>query len=108
MSELPTVAANDVHAAVQDPSQFDSVDPRSGRVPGFVAGNVTGSDNQIGIAIALNGTIGAATSSFADATHPHQFAGIMPDFLFKKGKNTVTVYEIVDHNGTKALRPLSG
>ncbi len=100
VTSFPTVPATGVRAEVDDPGQYADVQPRSGTVPGLVSGRITGTDGQVPIAIALNGTIGAATSSFATDQEPHRFAGIMPDFLFRRGKNTMTVYEIVDRNGS--------
>ena len=73
---------------------YANVDPQGATLPSWVTGRVTGA-RKVDVAVAVNGTVRAVGNTFTLATGGGQLMGVLvPDNSFKKGKNTVEVYEV--------------
>jgi hypothetical protein len=75
---------------------YADVDPEGATIPSWVTGRVTGGGGQPkDIAVAVNGTVRAVGNTFTLATGGGQLMGVLvPEDSFKKGRNTVEVFEV--------------
>ena len=73
---------------------YAGVDPDGATIPTWVTGRVSGG-RQVDIAVAVNGTVRAVGNTFKLATGGGQLMGVLvPENSFKKGRNTVEVFEV--------------
>ncbi len=82
--------------ALVAPSAYASVDPDGATIPIWVTGRVSGgAGGPQDIAVAVNGTVRAVGNTFRLATGGGQLIGLLvPPSSFKKGRNTVEVFEV--------------
>ncbi len=58
------------------------------------------------IAVAVNGTIGGVSPTFAEGGLPHVYAAIAPDFLFRNGANDIAFYTVTGPESAPVLHPM--
>ncbi len=76
------------------PRAYANVNPDGATIPTWVTGRVSGGQ-QVDIAVAVNGTVRAVGNTFKLATGGGQLMGVMvPENSFKKGRNTVEVFQV--------------
>ena len=76
------------------PRAYANVNPDGATIPTWVTGRVSGG-RQVDIAVAVNGTVRAVGNTFKLATGGGQLIGVLvPESSFKKGRNTVEVFEV--------------
>lgn len=107
VDQLPAGPASPLEVKVEDAGAFASVDPKSGTVPGLLLGNVI-SNSDAAVAVSVNGTLAGVSRTFADNTGPRRFGVLIPDFLFRKGKNDVRLFAVEGTGAAAVLRPLPG
>jgi hypothetical protein len=94
----PASSAGDSQSKVTlvEPGAYANVDPKGTTVPIWVTGRVSGgSGPPKDIAVAVNGTVRAVGNTFKLATGGGELMGVLvPESSFKKGKNSVEVYEV--------------
>ena len=89
------------------PQEYRQVDLRSPTVPAHVTGRLTGVPAGRDLAIAVNGTIGAVTRSFHLAGDDEVlFAAMVPERLFRQGRNRVELFAVTRAGGSFALQGL--
>ena len=106
VSDLTSGAALSAKATMQYVKEL--ADVQSLRlVPAFAYGTLSGGDDLVGkqIAVAVNGTIGTVGPAF-ELEGKVSFGGMVPDKLFRTGRNEVRVY-LVEPGAAPTLRPLA-
>jgi len=102
------LAGGDLRAQVDGLDAFGNVDPRKGKVPALVWGQLAGGDGgHPVIAVAVNGMIGGGGPTFADRSSPNRFAVLVPDRLFHQGQNRVELFVVDGHGPTARLYPVT-
>src|SRR4051812_9683216 len=95
---------------IDEAEDLSDVDPEGSFVPGQITGAIP--DGRAGggraVALALNGTIVATGRTFSlDGTPDvENFELMVPESAFVRGENLPSLFEIVEHGGSIALRPL--
>jgi sulfatase-like protein len=103
VSSLPTGGSSDAKVSLTDPGAYDDVDLRGPVLPVWVTGKVSGADDRLDVAIAVNGVVRAVSNTFELATGGDELiAALIPPSSLRNGRNTVEVYE-VSPSGTLAL-----
>ncbi|HEU0019125.1 MAG TPA: sulfatase-like hydrolase/transferase [Thermoleophilaceae bacterium] len=103
VASLPTGGASDAKVALTDPGAYDDVDLNGPVLPVWVTGKVSGSDDRVDVAIAVNGVVRAVSNTFKLATGGDELiAAMIPPRSLRDGRNTVEVYEVTD-SGAPAL-----
>jgi len=101
------LAAGESSAKVSltDPGAYDDVDPDGPVLPTWVTGKVSGADDKLDVAIAVDGTIRAVSNTFELANRDGGLiAALLPPSAFRPGKNEIEIYEVT--NGR--LSPMGG
>jgi hypothetical protein len=96
-------------AVIHQAAELAEVNSSSGFVPGEITGEIPNGPRGGGrpIAVVVNGTIAATGRTFSLAgSRVENFEAIVPERTFRRGANTVRVFEIVVRHGAAALRPL--
>jgi Sulfatase len=89
------------------PQEYRRVDLRSPTVPVHVTGRLDGVPPGRDLAIAVNGTIGAVSRSFRLAGGDEVlFAAMVPERLFRQGRNRVELYAVTRAGGSFSLQRL--
>jgi hypothetical protein len=97
-------------ARLNDPENLQDVNPSSGTVPALISGALTKGppDGQpVGLAVAVNGRIGAVGVTFTQADTPQTFATVVPDSLFQPGTNRVRLYQVQRTRSGPRLHPVA-
>ena len=105
LHHVPGIAAAEINEA---PDLAD-VDPGSSYVPGEITGEIRGGVAGGGrpIALAVNGRIVATGRTFSlEGSAVESFELIVPEHVFRRGRNEARVFEIVPRGRAVALRPL--
>jgi Sulfatase len=92
-----SVRRGSVKATIFEPGAFRSVDLRSGFVPAFVTGRVSGrgTPGQRDIAVAVNGRIRATARTFElRGSHTENFSALVPDSSYHDGPNEVEILSV--------------
>jgi hypothetical protein len=101
VSELNPLTGNST-ASVWKLPVYSKVDPNSPVAPVLIAGKVQPEPRTpVGIAVAINGTIRATTSTFENETG--RFRAIVPDNSFRSGANTIQVLILPAKDGSPLL-----
>ena len=80
-----------------EPGAYAGVDPAGTTVPMWVTGRVSQGSQPEDIAVAVNGTVRAVGSTFKLATGGGSLMGVLvPENSFRKGKNSVEVFQVQD------------
>jgi hypothetical protein len=110
VSSLDVVGDSEASVELTDPGAYEDVDPRGPFVPIWVAGRVSGGDDeQLDIAIAVNGTIRAVSSTFELANRDGRLiSALIPPDSLQRGENTVEVFEFDGLFGDPTLRRMGG
>jgi hypothetical protein len=96
-------------AVIHQAAELAEVNSSSGFVPGEITGEIPNGPRGGGrpIAVVVNGTIAATGRTFSLAgSRVENFEAIVPERTFRRGANTVRVFEIVARHAAAALRPL--
>jgi hypothetical protein len=92
------LAAGESSARVEltNPGAYDDVDPQGPEIPTWVTGHVSGADDELDVAIAVNGTVRAVSNTFALANRRDDglIAALLPPSALSPGKNRIAVYEV--------------
>jgi len=92
------LAAGNSSAKVKltNPGAYDDVDPQGPEIPTWVTGHVSGSDDKLDVAIAVNGTVRAVSNTFALANRRDDdlIAALLPPSALSAGDNRIEVYEV--------------
>ena len=94
---------------LDDPEALAGVDPPSGVLRTHLVGRVDGlgPDDQITVAIGLNGRIAAVVTTWPDGDVAHRLeAMLVPDFL-RAGENQLRYYRVGGREGRRALSPIT-
>jgi hypothetical protein len=100
-------------AELDDWKLYHRIDPRSGRMPALVSGELTSPPPPAGgaVLVAVNGRIAGESKLFPDrpGEPAASFAVIAPDFLFKPGdgRRQLQVYLVDRSSGGPRLRPVT-
>jgi hypothetical protein len=92
-------------ASLSDGLAVDRVDPASGEVPALLTGTLEDARRRSSVAVVLNGYVVAVSPIFRAARTP-SFAAIVPDGAFQRGRNELTLFEVVDGK-QPVLRPIT-
>ncbi len=93
---------------LDDPGAYDDVDPRGVTIPTWVVGEVAG-DGKRDVAIAINGVVRAVSNTFELASRDGALiASLVPPSAFRRGENTVEVYEVTGTAGAPQLARMGG
>jgi hypothetical protein len=73
---------------------YDNVDPASPFIPARIMGVIMPgkAGEEMGLAIAVNGTVRALTRSYSTKDGVQKFSAIVPEISFRKGKNHIEVF----------------
>lgn len=95
VSSLATDGASAVKVSLTDPGAYDDVDLEGPVLPVWVTGKVSGADDHLDVAIAVNGVVRAVSNTFKLATGGDELiAAMIPPSSLRNGRNTVEVYEV--------------
>jgi hypothetical protein len=103
VTTLPAGGAQSAAVALQ--GDFRSIDPRGGRVPVIVQGELTGVEDGTPLAVAVNGRIEVVAESFTYMGE-HRLAATIPPTALRAGRNSVEVLAVVEKDGGTSLQPL--
>ena len=90
-------------AHIDDAARFASVDPASGSLPGLVTGALDAGPAAT-VAIVLNGRVAAVSETFTDRGRADAFAAVLPDTMFRKGRNEISEYLVTGDPAAPTLR----
>jgi hypothetical protein len=96
-------------ARLNGPENLQDVDPAGGTVPALISGALTKEPpdgRPVGLAVAVNGRIGAAGVTFTQGDTPQTFATVVPASLFQPGRNGVDLYQVERTAAGTRLRPV--
>ncbi len=95
VSLLPASGASSAKVSLTDPGAYDDVDLEGPVLPVWVTGKVSGADERLDVAIAVNGVVRAVSNTFKLATGGDELiAALIPPSSLRNGSNTVEVYEV--------------
>ena len=99
-------------AHVSGLTEYRQVDPDSGQVPAWVAGQLTSTAQGVAdrpvVVAAINGVVGGVSETFASGdASPTWFAAMVPDTLLRQGGNDLQLFLLDDTAGQQRLRPLT-
>jgi hypothetical protein len=97
-------------ARLNDPENLQDVDPDGGTVPALISGALTKGPpdgRPVGLAVAVNGRIGAAGVTFTQGDTPQTFATVVPASLFRPGGNSVRLYQVARTAAGMRLHPVA-
>jgi arylsulfatase A-like enzyme len=106
LRRLPVGPPSALPVVLDTPGAYTSVDPASGSVPGLVLGGVT-ADAPATVAVAVNGRLAGVSPTFSDDAGPRRFGVLVPDHLFRRGRNDVRVFEAGPPGAAFGLRPVA-
>ena len=102
------VAGGGAAAEVDHLTDFRKVDPAGGSVPALVSGRLTaGGAPSATVAVAVNGVIGSVGRAFHQGSTPMEFAGVVPDRLFRPGGNTLQLFLVERKGADVTLHPVA-
>jgi hypothetical protein len=105
ISNLPRDQSTDLRVVHPDRSHFENVDPASGFLPALIWAYILNAKNQnLLIAVALNGKIWATTKTVEWMGEDNYFSVLLPPTAFKRGRNALGVY-LIDPTGRR-LTPI--
>jgi hypothetical protein len=107
-----TVAGSGGTARVDGLAEYRQIDLDSGRVPSWVAGQLTrttaGMPERPAVAVAINGVVGGVSETFSSAgSDPTWFSAMVPDSLMRKGDNQLQLFLLDSSGGQQRLHPLT-
>jgi hypothetical protein len=92
LSALEVYRGTDASIGLDDPSRFDDVDLENHTLPLFVQGPMPdGSQEQVSVAIAVNGVVVATTQSYLEHDR-WVFTSMIPEAALTQGANDVQVF----------------
>jgi hypothetical protein len=100
----PRVAeVSDMEVELDQPEQWDEVDPGGSYVPAHITGRLVGpgAEGKLALAVAVNGVVRATTWSFRAKTGDVRFTALLPEDSFGRGGNQVEVLHL-DLAGARA------
>lgn len=106
-TSLPVSPSGSLAVKIEGATLLDAVDKGSGFVPSFIEGSVEGTSGTTDLAVALNGTIAAVTKTF-DQHGQTRFSALVPEEVFRGGRNAVEVFAVEVAGGSVRLARLRG
>lgn len=100
---------SDVSVSVDQREDLSAVDFSNTFIPAHITGDIlkaTRNSEPINLALSVNGTIAAVTSSYT-LKGGHRYAAIIPASSLKEGNNTVDVLAIKENEGIPSLSKLA-
>jgi len=90
------------------PTAFDNVDPEATFVPAHITGRVFSREDAgpVNLAVAVNSVIRAVTRTYQEG-HIRKFTALIPDTVFRPGKNDVEVFVVSEATGQLRLHRTS-
>ncbi len=107
LAPLLSRGAPPARATVEHPDWYRSVETRSRFAPSFVRGRLAGGEAGVHLAVAVNGRIGAVARSF-EYRGAVRYAAMVPDSLFREGRNRIDVLAVVGRGRSVRLLRLGG
>jgi hypothetical protein len=106
-ADVGVTSPSPLAATITPPTNLDTIDPPSGKVPAMVMGQLEGaaSGPDPAVAVAVNGTIGGVSEVWR-SNDLLAFAAMVPDFLFRQDGNRVELFEVDPSGGAPRLRPI--
>ena len=99
-------------ARVDGLAEYRQIDPDSGRVPSWVAGQLTrttaGMPERPAVAVAINGVVGVSETFSSAGSDPTWFSAMVPDSLMRKGDNQLQLFLLDSSGGQQRPLTLSG
>jgi Sulfatase len=106
----PDIMANGssgLTARVDETWRLAHVSPYVGFVPGFLHGRLFGDvDDEMSVAIALNGKINAVVPVFTGEDEEDLFTALVPDDAFVSGFNELDLLAITGHSGSALVQTI--
>jgi hypothetical protein len=99
----------ELSVSIDQGKHLASVDLSDSYVPAYISGDIVDEDGQheaTPLAIEVNGTISAVTTSYV-TKEGHQFSVIIPESSLRQGNNLVNIYSISETNGSPILSKLT-
>jgi hypothetical protein len=95
-------------ATITPPTNLDTIDPSSRKVPAMVMGQLEGATSVPGpaVAVVVNGTIGGVSEVWRSPDDVLAFGAMVPDSLFRQDGNRVELFEVDPSGGAPHLRPI--
>jgi hypothetical protein len=106
VADLDLAAFTGLATSLRDPSSYDNVDLDGPSLPAQVLGTVRTADpleDDVVLAVAVNGTIAAVTRSYHDDDGAVRFAAVIPPNSLVDGSNDVAVYLVSGDGATRTL-----
>ncbi len=93
---LVRAGASAVTGTIEDPGQFEHVDPTARSIPwASVRGTLTNARTGVPLVVTVNGVIaGVSQAEQSNVSKPADFWSTLPPQLFRRGHNEVAVYEV--------------
>ena len=93
LSELRTDGSCESRAVLDDMAGLEDVDLDGRVVPTLLVGKIAPGNTAADLAVAVNGTIAATASTFADPAGNPVFSMMIPELLLQSGRNAVLLLE---------------
>jgi hypothetical protein len=106
-ASLSSTRRSDWRVELDDPLAFEKVDPRGSTVPALVSGRISGGGPERALVVSVNGRLQALTRSYGEEGQ-RKFGALVPPSAFRRGANSVQVYELQNEGGTVSLAALRG
>ncbi|MDX2418860.1 MAG: sulfatase-like hydrolase/transferase [Xanthomonadales bacterium] len=99
----------EISVSIDQSEYLSSVDFSESYIPAYITGDIVNEESHheaTPLAIAVNGTISAVTTSYL-TKDGHQFSVIIPENSLQEGNNLVSIYSINEINGSPFLSKLN-
>lgn len=111
VSDLKSVPATSVEAEIIPPIREAGFDPAQGFVPAHITGKdlPAAADREHGVAIAVNGVVGAVTHRWNDSLRRRRsedWATVVDEKLFVPGANRIDLFRVRQDGGEVELVPI--
>lgn len=109
LSELPLASSPAGSVQVDSADRYAAVARAGGTVPAEITGTVRGLIGDVRLAVALNGVVAAVGRPWEPAADGGRFAFLLPERLFRDGRNDVLVFAVTaEAGGARRLLVLAG
>jgi hypothetical protein len=108
-ADVGVTSPSPLAATITPPTDLDTIDPSSGKVPAMVMGQLEGAPSVPGpaVAVVVNGTIGGVSEVWRGrGGDVLGFGAMVPDSLFRRDGNRVELFEVDPSDGAPRLRPI--
>jgi hypothetical protein len=107
-ADVGVTSPSSLVGATIPPTNLETIDPSSGKVPAMVMGELEGAPSVPGpaVAVVVNGTIGGVSEVWRGRDDLLAFGAMVPDSLFRGDGNRVELFEVDASGGPPRLRPI--